>query len=308
MKSKTAFTLVELLIVIAIVGLLIALLLPAVQAARESARRSQCLGNLRQISLATANYEQPHRAFPAGADLFNWNGTILVRLLPYIEEQSLYANYDLAKPTDAQVFAGTTTMLGSTVVSLYICPSDDHEATMNVLPGLGPRGSQNYAASTGPCTTTDNGAASCIHPWNTFALAPYDDAVNFAGPFNRHGASTQRRQITDGLSKTIFFGEMRPNCCYAGGFGWASSDNIQGFSYTNIPINTNTCSRDPTEPDGCKNWKNWNTAFGFRSAHPGGAHFCFGDGSATFIDETIDHWTYQYLGAKADGHVIGIWQ
>ena len=57
------------------------------------------------------------------------------------------------------------------------------------------------------------------------------------------------------------------------------------------------------EPDGCKRYCNWNTELGFKSRHPGGAQFLFGDGSVHFLPETIDHWNYQYLGAKADGQV-----
>src|SRR4026209_85045 len=87
------FTLVELLVVIAIIGVLVALLLPAVQAARESARRSQCSNNLKQIGIATHNYADTFRgAFPVGGYNYGW-GTWLVGLLPYIEQQNLYELY-----------------------------------------------------------------------------------------------------------------------------------------------------------------------------------------------------------------------
>jgi prepilin-type N-terminal cleavage/methylation domain-containing protein/prepilin-type processing-associated H-X9-DG protein len=303
---QSGFTLVELLVVIAIIGTLVATLLPAVQAAREAARRSECVGHLRQIGIANENYAHVHRSFPAGSDLPKMKSTFLLRLLPFVEQQALYDLYDLQTFTDNQVFPGTTTKLASTVIPLYICPSDDHEPVLNVDPALGPMGSQNYAASDGPGPIPDNAAASCPHNWDIFALAPYWDPRNFAGPFCRYGATVRPKQITDGLSKTIFFGETRPNCCYSTAFGWAASHNSQGLYSTIYPINFDTCSLDPAEPDGCKNWKNWNLAFGFKSAHPGGANFCFGDGSVTFISDTIDHWTYQYLGAKADGHSASI--
>src|SRR5438477_1471476 len=87
---KKAFTLVELLVVIAIIGMLVALLLPAVQAARESARRSQCTNNLKQLGVAMHNYADTYRgAFPVGGYNYGW-GTWLVGLLPYIEQQNLY--------------------------------------------------------------------------------------------------------------------------------------------------------------------------------------------------------------------------
>src|SRR6476620_10743001 len=102
-RSKTGFTLIELLLVIAIIGTLVALLLPAIQMARESARRSSCVNNLKQIGLATSNYESTHKAFPAGAVWGRWDvpadkmrlqGNFLMFILPYIEESALYSQFD----------------------------------------------------------------------------------------------------------------------------------------------------------------------------------------------------------------------
>src|SRR6476659_4602072 len=100
-SSKKAFTLVELLVVIAIIGVLVALLLPAVQAARESARRTQCTNNLKQVALALHNYGDTYKsAFPVGEYSCCW-GTWLVALLPYIEQQSLYDQYKYFGAIDA---------------------------------------------------------------------------------------------------------------------------------------------------------------------------------------------------------------
>lgn len=82
--------------------------------------------------------------------------------------------------------------------------------------------------------------------------------------------------------------------------GWGSSNNGQGLTSTIVPINFDSCSRDPAEPDGCRRYCNWSTELGFKSRHPGGANFLLGDASVRFVAQTIDHWTYQYLGAKAD--------
>src|SRR5215207_233463 len=97
-RSPSGFTLVELLVVIAIIGTLVALLLPAIQAARESARRSSCLNHLKQLGAAIANHESAKKRFPTGAIWDRWgpetkrrrHGLILVRLLPYVEEQATY--------------------------------------------------------------------------------------------------------------------------------------------------------------------------------------------------------------------------
>src|SRR5512136_760636 len=88
-SKRTGFTLVELLVVITIIGILIALLLPAVQAAREAARRMQCVNNLKQIGLACMNYESTHACLPPGTKGSLW-GTWMVFVLPFVEQQALY--------------------------------------------------------------------------------------------------------------------------------------------------------------------------------------------------------------------------
>ncbi len=101
-RPPLAFTLVELLVVIAIIGILVALLLPAVQAAREAARRTQCLSGLKQLGVAAQNYQSTYRAFPVGMlmkpGLTYTESTFFVRLLPYLEEQSLYDRWDFKTP------------------------------------------------------------------------------------------------------------------------------------------------------------------------------------------------------------------
>ena len=86
--------------------------------------------------------------------------------------------------------------------------------------------------------------------------------------------------------------------------GWACSVNANAYTATIIPINYDTCHTDASEYDGCQLDCNWNTSRGFKSLHPGGANFLFGDGSVHMLPETIDHQTYQYLGAKADGQPV----
>ena len=135
-RRRRGFTLVELLVVIAIIGILIALLLPAVQAAREAARRMQCSNNLKQIGLALHNYHTTNKAFPPGAfwvcpEGELWRGSILIRLLPYIEQQPLYDQFDFTVPTDGQTEANTGTLLVANIVPPYVCPSDTNEGLFN---------------------------------------------------------------------------------------------------------------------------------------------------------------------------------
>jgi prepilin-type processing-associated H-X9-DG protein len=128
----------------------------------------------------------------------------------------------------------------------------------------------------------------------------------FAGPFFRGGVSTSMRDCLDGLSNTIYFGEVRPMCSAHNGNGWGSSNNGQGLTSTIVPINYDSCDRSAAGADNCGRYCNWNTELAFKSLHPGGAMFLFGDGNVRLLDENIDHWMYQYLGGKSDGNAAQV--
>lgn len=306
-SPRRGFTLIELLLVIAIIGTLVALLLPAVQAAREASRRSSCINNLKQLGLGIANYESAQHALPAGAKWGRWgpfpqrrdHGSLLVTLLPYVEQQASYSKFDFTqKSIDRQVIPGTQTLIGSQPISLYLCPSDVRE---DLYDGLAPH---NYAASRGPTEVYANPATSCPDPWSSLSQAPVDDQQEYAGPFTRIGIACKLKEISDGLSNTLFVGEVRPACSLHARAGWATTNNGNGYCSTLIPINYDSC--DDNAPDACNRSMNWTTEVGFKSSHPGGAQFLFGDGSVHFISQEIDHQQYQYLGAKADGQTVTI--
>ena len=302
---RRGFTLIELLVVIAIIAVLIGLLLPAVQKVREASARASCSNNLHQIGLALHQYESLFSIFPPGS-LWDNNvddrGTILIFLLPYIEQDNLYKLYNLNVATDGQTYPGSPTLLASTVIKTYLCPSDTTPAVWTNGHAV-----SNYSASNGSCARIDNSACPCpsYGTFNSYALAPYD--TPFApgmGPFNRVGRAVRRAEVTDGLTNTIFFGEVRPECSTHVQQGWGISNDSQGFVTTIIPINYNSCNASATT--GCNAPNTWNTALGFKSKHTGGAQFLFGDGSVHFLSETIDMTLYQYLGAIADGHPASI--
>ena len=308
--KRHGFTLVELLVVITIIGILIALLLPAVQAAREAARRMQCTNNLKQIGLAVLNYESNLKTLPPGAIFASYTvrkGSILVHLLPYIEQQGIYDAFDFsAGVIDGQTFAGTTKEIGATPIAGYLCPSDDKPVTFT--PAFNTSTTpvktvalHNYAASRGANTVLDNPSNTCSNNWNSYIInGPWEtDWGRFSGPFTRRCVCVTIPEIRDGLSNTIFFGEVRPMCSWHNQNGWATTNNGNGYASTVVPINSYTC--DTTGTDNCRRYDNWSTAEGFKSAHPGGANFLLGDGSVHYLAESIDHWTYQYLGAKDDG-------
>jgi prepilin-type N-terminal cleavage/methylation domain-containing protein len=342
-QRRLAFTLVELLVVIAIIGVLVALLLPAVQAAREAARRAQCINNLKQHGLAIQSYMDVKKRLPAGAywhdpddkctpasskaDFIgrkgstprpceDLRGTIQIRLLPYMEQQSLYQAFDHVWKTDESVYPDGRPV-GSTPVATFVCPSDEHpseatnETTESSLSAdqLRQYKGTNYQASRGPTAHIDSGPCTCpgsaqysreytlpknsIYPDLGTSLYP-----TFAGPFTRMSLEVKAKEITDGLSNTIFMGEVRPGCSSHASEGWAWSHSGNGLVSTVIPINIDTCSQDLTA--GCRCWANWSTALGFKSAHPGGAMFVMGDASTHFLSEAIDMYTYNALGGKAD--------
>ncbi len=302
-SSKRGFTLVELLVVIAIIGILVALLLPAVQSAREAARRMQCSNNLKQLGLALHLYHDAHKTFPPGAFWYgnsNQNrGSILIQLLPYIEQQNLYNTFDFKQVVDSQTLPNGQLLTG-TMIPTYRCPSDNNS---NLLNGLA---IHNYAASKGSTKHIDNGNCSCSSwaSFNNFGLAPYDDPNNYAGPFSRMGVCTTMGDCRDGLSNTIYFGEVRRDCSVHIQQGWARSNNGNGLISTVVPINYDSCKSTSTV--GCERPCNWNTELAFKSQHTGGAQFVLGDGSVHFITDTVDMWVYQYLGSKADGKVFNV--
>ncbi len=319
-RSSKGFTLVELLVVIAIIGVLVGLLLPAVQSAREAARRTSCTNNLKQLGLGLQNYHDTNGKFPAGglwwtnsrgnANFAKNRGSLLVYLLPFIEEKQLFDAFDLDQPPCYQQFSGGASNGGSpyiagTKVATYRCASDPSpERNEIVADGVQPGNLAlfSYAASKGPTRTGNNPNGRCPEraAYDAYNYSTTDSSP--AGPFTRMGRVYQcvMSDVDDGLSKTIFMGEVMGNCALPIHRGWAHASNTQGMISTIYPINYDTCQQDQSRGP-CHWWNNWSTEFGFKSAHPTGASFVMGDGSVHFISETIDHWTYQRLGGRNEG-------
>lgn len=313
--KRAGFTIVELLVVIAIIGVLVALLLPAVQAARESARRAICGNHLRQLGFAVHQFHDREKRLPMGA---RWrhehhgdplsHGTILLQLLPYLEQQAVYDAVDFSQDfIDGQEYPDGT-LIAATRIDLFLCPTD---AQSGLTPGYD-LPTANYGASKGPTAMINrDDRFSCpeYEQLNELALAPHfdlNDRMNFAGPFHREGfVYSKFAEVTDGLSNTIFFGEMRPLCNGHAAHGWFWTLSSQGYLTTLVPINYDSCSNDESL-SGCRHRENWNTSQGFKSLHPGGAHVLMGDNAVVFLAEEIDHQAFQYLGAKADGYHVSL--
>jgi prepilin-type processing-associated H-X9-DG protein len=240
--------------------------------------------------------------------------------LPYIEEQALYDAIDFTKQVDFQLLPDGTP-IGSVDIATIRCPSSTHP-TPNATTAEFPSDPvfetfkmSNYAASRGNTKQITNPGCNCP-TWNNYnnletatgekvALTYPDFApslwMKFGGPFSRGSWGIKAKMVSDGLSKTIFLGEVRPECSHNIARGWNYSNSGQGVASTIIPINFDTCSQE--HPDACLKWCNFSTELGFKSPHPGGAHFGMGDGSVQFLSQTIDMVGYNRLGGKADGEI-----
>jgi len=327
------FTLVELLVVITIIGILIALLLPAVQAAREAARRMQCTNNLKQIGLALHNYAQQHGAFPHGCivklydgspeklrpfeearlpDGAGYHGTSwMLAILPFMELQNIYDSWNFQ-----------TNVLGNAAVAQIdiggfycptrrsgICPEDlvvptGRPSRMIVATWTG--GGTDYGGCVGATNAWDDTAATASnHKFTKVgASGRYWGTPTLIGIFapNR---SVAFRDIVDGTSSTLLVGEMQR---LDGRMdettsqdGWALGGVATLFSAANT-INGGGSGTGNGQTGGLNNGYFESSG----SDHIGGAHYGIADGSVHFISENIDSNLFNNLGALADGAVAAL--
>jgi len=322
-RRSGGFTLIELLVVIAIIAVLIALLLPAVQQAREAVRRTQCKNQLMQIGLALNNYMNAHRVLPPGTSnatgpivsrepvsanlMYSMGGLApgsspviptqtnagdyhmswIVQILPYLEQRNVYQHIDFTN----SVYSPENLLARARILPVLRCPSDSGSTL-----GSTGAGANNYSG---------------IH--NDFET-PID--VNQNGVLFLN-SSIKYDQITDGCSSTMFVGEVTSQ--RGTDLGWMSGtrsslrnmvvrtttpeiDEISGYKTHPVPIHAGAVAmrEQPNAPtDGSE------FVGGFSSMHSSGFQAVFGDGSVRHIPSNIDSRILRNLAHRADGEMLG---
>ena len=314
--EKNAFTLVELLVVIAIIAMLVTLLLPAVQAAREAARRSQCTNNQRQATLSMHNYESANAELPVGAFSCCW-GTWIVQVLPFMEEGTLESGYvhenKYDRPDSSYRYSGARNRPVTTqFVETLLCASDDGART--TLQGFGGITSHNMVVNFGNTGFLVQGGDV-----KRGAVDEYNDVFAAGAPFTISGwtdiepIAVKLKQISDGLSKTMMMSEViQGKGNDLRGFSWwGYGSGFLAYLPPNSPLpdvmqsggycQDNEFGNPPCIGPHSSSRPMTNAA---RSYHPGGVNASHCDGSVRFVSNDISLAVWRALSTSKGAEAV----
>jgi len=332
---QKAFTLVELLVVIAIIAILVSLTLPAVNAAREAARRMQCGSRLRQLVLATRGYEEKNRRLPNGIDYGNtdptsanygkpFNGaftgiTCFAYILPFVEEQSVYNAIDFTVRNEDQPAS-----VREVVIPVFCCPSDNGLGRLAVMPSNNAMSRSNYVACFGgmnPGVDPD----PLTNPTGRYCLGESDSNSN--GPFSIN-VQKKLSDLVDGASKTALYSELLAgldddypsdtridarglwlfhtmgSANYTHLYGPNAAVGDSNWSSTGATATTGRVYCQPAEGMPCdysnegRSWMHYASA---RSRHAGGVQVGFADGHTDFFTDAVPLNVWRALGTISGG-------
>jgi prepilin-type N-terminal cleavage/methylation domain-containing protein len=282
--TRAGFTLVELLVVVAIIGVLVALLLPALQVAREAARRAECGNHLKQTSLAVHLYHDTYKRLPPAGDNGLASASMFVIVLPYVEQQGLHVQYQ----PELGIMHQRNEGVAATRLPLYLCPSmalpremPDTSCGESGAPG-------SYAVSTGT-----------QKPW-----WEHDGAIVNPGQ-SRH---TDFRRIKDGTTNTFMIGEFdyglsnlnwTSGCKPPGTTRWGMSQWALGYPGISWGCTYGLFNTDRMV-NGSDEWTS------FRSDHPGGVNFAMVSGACRFVSNNTDARVLNALATRDRGETLAL--
>jgi prepilin-type N-terminal cleavage/methylation domain-containing protein/prepilin-type processing-associated H-X9-DG protein len=318
-RRAGGFTLIELLVVIAIIGVLIFLLLPAVQKVRETANSLKCRNNLKQISLGLMNYENTFGIFPDGSHCTGTNACFqdwAISILPYIEQDNLYREFDFHdyQPTGQNEKQPKAAL--AQLVKTFVCPTDP-DAFQPINPYAGPGQSKLYMPS-------NYKAVEGVIPYNPYADTYWDRYDNAgilidAGHKSLRGLLHVSRAdkglgaesvcaVIDGLSNTIVVGEYTTTTGESHRAFWAYS-YWEWTSSAVVPTKPwillssyDECSTEEKKHGGASDVSPCKR--GWSSLHSGGINFVFGDGAVRVIGRQVDMYTLAALATIAGGEIV----